>query len=182
MSALVACDQPTEPATPEIQPQYSFNLGPSTLGLGQIDLTSANAGFAKLLLFATTLSNGSAVGHFYQYREVAGLTAEFWGQVDCLSVDPVNKRAWLAGTIVKNNSTHPAFQVDTLHMPGMDVWFRFVDYTQGRLQPQPDRSTVLGFRLSAGIVTSAEYCATRPWPDNDARTFPLSSGSIRVSP
>jgi hypothetical protein len=180
-TAMVACDQPMQPATPEIQPEYSFNLGPTALGLGNIDLTSANAGLAKLLFFATTLPNGSAVGHFYQYREVAGLTSEFWAKVECLSVDPVNRRAWLAGTIVKNNSTHPASQVDTLHMPGMDVWFRVVDYTQGFKQPQPDRSTVLGFRLSAGIVTSEEYCATRPWPDDDARTFPLASGNLKVS-
>jgi hypothetical protein len=62
-----------------------------------------------------------------------------------------------------------------------------VDYGNG-LSGTVDRSTFIGFTGDAGIQTSAEYCAVRPWPgpnDNppqpvDARTNPLISGNISV--
>lgn len=107
---------------------------------------------------------------------------EFTGRATCLSFDPVNNRAWIAGTIVENRSTNPAFRVDTLHLPGMDIWFRVVDYADAAVA-EADRSTVFGFRGSAGIKTSLEYCLTKPWPDTptrDARTFPVLTGDIKV--
>jgi hypothetical protein len=98
-----------------------------------------------------------------------------------VTFDPVNRRAWIGGIIKENRSTHPAFQVDTLHSPGLDVWFRVVDNGEGTSAP-PDRSTTYGFKGSAGIKTSAEYCAVQPWPAGDARTFPVAQGNLQVRP
>lgn len=180
--ALVACDEPMQPATPEASPEFSHGLVSTTSGAGTIDLTTANAGLARFVFTALQFPNGPALGNFYQFREAGGLTVEFSGEVTCVSFDPVNNRAWIAGTIKQNLSTNPAFQVDTLHTPGLDIWFRMVDYGEGEQQAQPDRSTVFGFKGSAGIVTSAEYCATKPWPAADARTFPISKGNLQVRP
>ena len=45
----------------------------------------------------------------------------------------------------------------------------------------PDRSTFLGFEMPPpGIVTSEEYCQLQIWPDDDARTWPVEHGEIRI--
>jgi hypothetical protein len=150
----------------------------SASGGGMIDLTSAAAGFALFSFNATDHGNGNATGTFRQSREAAGLTVDFSGVVTCVSVDPATGRAWIGGTVTSNNSTHPSFQT-VIHQPGQDVWFRVVDYGEGS-GAQADRSTVFGFRGAAGILTSLDYCAIKPWPDADARTFPISEGNVQV--
>jgi len=155
------------------------NAQTSTNGGGMIDLTSAAAGFASFSFNATDHRNGNATGTFRQLREVAGLTVDFSGTVTCVSVDNATGRAWIGGTVTANNSTHPAFQT-AIHQPGQDVWFRVVDYGEGSNAAQADRSTVFGFRGAAGILTSLDYCAIKPWPDADARTFPVAEGNVQV--
>ena len=59
---------------------------------------------------------------------------------------------------------------------GRDIRFRVLD------EPGGDRSTFVGFEGSAGFMTSAEYCAGQPWPAGNARTWPVVSGGITVSP
>jgi hypothetical protein len=44
----------------------------------------------------------------------------------------------------------------------------------------PDRSTFVGFENTPDIPTSAFYCALRPWPADDARTWPQTAGNIQV--
>ena len=150
-------------------------------GGGFVDLSSASAGVMQFAFGAVVSPHGQAQGRFHQVREVGGLLVDFEGEVTCLAVDAANGRAWIAGVVTKNNSTHPAF-LTGIHEVGDDAWFRVVDYGEGGGAAQPDRSTVLGFEGAAGIITSAEYCATRPWPDADARTFPVSRGNLQIRP
>ena len=121
-------------------------------------------------------SDGSAFGQFHQKLEADGLLIEFHGTVICMSVDPVNGRAWVGGVITENNSTDPDFQ-GAIHQVGQDIWFRVLDGGESG-----DRTTFLGFAGSAGIGTSREYCELMPWPANNARTHPVTAGNILVSP
>jgi hypothetical protein len=60
------------------------------------------------------------------------------------------------------------------------VWFRVVDYGEGGKASQPDRTTFLGFENNPDIKTSEQYCAVRIWPQDDARTWPVTAGNIQV--
>jgi hypothetical protein len=120
-----------------------------------------------------------STGKFRHSVTVGGTLVEFEGKVTCLAIDESNGRAWIAGTVTKNNSTNPGFTTP-IHEVGRDIWFRVVDYGVGQQQSQPDRTTFVGFEGGAGIITSAEYCASRPWPDNDERTNPVTTGNILV--
>lgn len=63
---------------------------------------------------------------------------------------------------------------------GRDVWFRVVDHGEG--ESAADRTTVFGFEGAAGFVTSADFCAGRPWAANDARTWAVVEGNLQVLP
>ena len=104
---------------------------------------------------------------------------DFDGNVTCLAFDPVNHHAWVGGTVLANESTDPDFQTG-IHAPGQDVWFRVLDASESA--DSTDRSTFLGFLGAGGFQTSAEYCAGRPWPANNARTWPVISGDIQILP
>lgn len=191
LAAALGCgDRAQLPTSPPEAPAPDLSFGRSPIltswGYGLIDLSTANAGVAKFSYLAIGGPHGGALGVFSQYREAGGFTIDFTGKATCLSVDSENNRAWIGGVILKNRSTHPSFQNPDLHVPGKDVWFRVVDHGTGSGEPR-DRSTVLGFIGSAGILTSAEYCQTKPWPGPptdpvDARTFPLSQGNLVVRP
>jgi hypothetical protein len=122
--------------------------------------------------------NGAAHGRFHQrFDEGGGVVIDFDAEVTCLAVDAVNHRAWLGGRVTRNESTDPAYTTD-INQPGSDIWFRVLDAGNG---PQGgDRSTFLGFQGSAGFLTSAAYCAGRPWAANNARTWPVISGGIHI--
>jgi hypothetical protein len=120
---------------------------------------------------AVAKSDGTAQGSFHQTYTLEGLTTSYWGTVTCLSVDTVTHRAWIGGVLTKVQSDSPAAR-----LVGEEVWFRVVDYGEG--QALPDRSTVFGF--TPLFETSAAYCAARPWPDDDARTWPVTAGNIQV--
>ncbi len=92
-------------------------------------------------------------------------------------MDPVNHRAWIGGVVTANRSTDPDVLTD-IHEPGDDVWFRVLD--SGEDHEVVDRTSFFGFKGAAGIQTSAEYCEVTIWPDNDARTWPVTSGNISV--
>jgi hypothetical protein len=120
--------------------------------------------------------DGRVDGHFTQYRERNGFIVDFSGEVTCLSVDPVNNRAWVGGVVTENRSTDPAFTT-AIHAVGQDIWFRVVDNGNGA-DALPDRSTVFGFK--GAIVTSLEYCQRQLWNPGDAGTFPTTQGQINV--
>jgi hypothetical protein len=138
-----------------------------------------NAGVIVDFEMSTTLhADGRVNGSFRHSTVLSGMPIEFVGRVTCVAHDAVNNRAWIAGVVVENNSTHPSFTT-AIHQVGRDIWFRVVDYGAGG-SGTPDRSTFVGFEGGAGIVTSAQYCDERPWPDDDARTNALLSGNLIV--
>ena len=120
-----------------------------------------------------------AMGRFHQKFDNGGLVVDFAGEVTCMAVDPVMHRAWIGGVITRNASTDPTLTGE-IFQPGHDVWFRVVDYGEGSSAPQPDRTTFLGFENNPTIKSSAQYCAEKPWPEGDARTWPVVEGNIQV--
>jgi len=107
-----------------------------------------------------------------------GEVIEFHGVTTCMAVDPVEGRAWIGGVITQNNSTHPAFSTE-INEPGDDIWFRVLDSGEGA-DAAADRTTFVGFEGSAGIPTSEAYCEMQIWPDDNARTSPLTQGNVQV--
>jgi hypothetical protein len=126
-----------------------------------------------------SLPDGRASGRFHVTAdEGGGLLIDFSAHVTCLAVDPVNHRAWIGGVITKNASTDPDLLTD-IQQPGHDIWFRVLDAGEGA--SATDRTTFTGFEGSAGIQTSAQYCAARLWPADNARTWPVT-GNVSVRP
>ncbi len=136
----------------------------AVIGAGQFELSDGTV--IPFVYVAIKDGEGQVHGHFLQQQP----GELFVGRVTCLSADPVNHRAWVGGVVTSSPETDPIFSV------GADVWFRVVDYGKGT----PDRSTVFGFKGAAGFDTSAQYCAGRPWPEGDARTWPVTRGNIEV--
>ncbi|HKG95126.1 MAG TPA: hypothetical protein VKA84_24630 [Gemmatimonadaceae bacterium] len=178
-AAVLGCAGPDAPA-PSGPPARLSNEGGAlyaTSGGGKFLATLATGAVleGKFAFTARQYADGSAGGEFHQYRP--DLDMLMWGEVTCLTVDPVERRAWVGGVITKVQSDNPAVLADPVLQPGRDVWFRVVDYGEGADAP-PDRTTVFGFE---GVIpSSAEYCRTQPWPAGDARTWPVTSGNIQV--
>jgi hypothetical protein len=131
---------------------------------------------AQFGVVAVAIGN-HATGLFRHRGVLQGLEIDFTGRVTCLSVDPINNRAWIGGVITKNRSTHASFTT-TRHQVGHDIWFRVVDY--GSIHSAvSDRTTFVGFEGDAGFPTSPSYCEGMPWPDNDERTWEVD-GFLKV--
>lgn len=176
--AVAACDGDPDP-TAVAYPQPLFAAGGVlgfTSGGGHFD-AGVDVQFAFTAL--QTDADGTGAGNARHSAVLGGLLIEFHTRVTCVTFDAANNRAWIAGVITRNASEHPSF-TGAIHQVGRDIWFRVVDYGEGRVAPQPDRSTFVGFEGSAGIITSAEYCAARLWPDNDERTSPVTAGNLQV--
>ena len=180
--ALLACDnsRPLAPAPhPDMRADRSGGFDEddvepaSAEGKGHYDILGLDVQFR---FEAEQRRNRKAKGDFrVRTDQGGGLIIDFSGKVTCLSIDPVNHRAWIGGVVSRNRSTDPEVQT-AIHQRGRDIWFRVVDLGE------EDRSTFVGFEGSAGFRTSAEYCAARPWPDANARTWPVTKGGIRVRP
>lgn len=135
--------------------------GGSFLFAGEIPM---QFGFA-----AVRHADGSASGSFHHAYEFGGFRYQLWGTVTCVTFDAAEGHAWIGGVLTRIISDDPAPGV----APGDDAWFRVLD------SPEGDRSTAMGF---VGDIPSSEaYCADQPWPDNNARTHPVTEGQIRVS-
>jgi hypothetical protein len=127
---------------------------------------------------AIQLGNARAFGSFRHRTEDETGTIDFKGEVTCLAVDSVNRRAWIGGVITANQSTSPNFNTAPQHQVGHDIWFRVLDTEPG--DGEPDRSTFVGFE---GVIpTSEAYCRDRIWPEGNARTWPVTSGNLIVQP
>lgn len=174
--ALLACDQPppVDPSArtdPRLQ-RLEGSLG-SASGAGQYSINGLIVTFS---LDAEVEQNGKGEGEFTVYADEGdGLIVDFEGKVTCLAIDPVNHRAWIGGKVKENRSTDPDLLTD-IHRKSRDIWFRVLD------EPTGDRSTFVGFEGAAGFITSEAYCAGRPWPDGNARTWPVVSGGITLRP
>ncbi len=133
---------------------------------------------AQFGFLALASADGDAVGVFRHRGTIQGLTFDFTGRVTCLSVDPVNNRAWIGGVITRNRSTHPLLTTP-VHQVGRDIWFRVVDY--GSVHSSvADRTTFVGFENNPDIPSSQFYCDTMPWPADDARTWEVA-GFVKVN-
>jgi hypothetical protein len=113
--------------------------------------------------------DGTATGSFHHaYTDEVG-SYQFFGRVTCLAFDAATGRAWIGGVLTKVISDDPNVGLEA----GDDAWFRVLD------NPGNDRSTAMGF---VGAIESSEaYCAMRIWPDDNARTHPVTSGQITVT-
>jgi hypothetical protein len=115
--------------------------------------------------------HGRVSGRMYQNQHDLGF--EYSGRVTCFAVDEVNHRAWIGGVLTSSNDPDPVTEV------GDDVWFRVLDISKH--SADPDRSTFFGFDQGMPpFDTSENYCAARPWPDDNARTWPVVKGDIRI--
>ena len=178
LAALVlACDGSTAPP-PDVVPEMSRGR-PVGIASGGGHYDFAGAFNIQFSLSAIQHAYGSASGNFQHSTDVGGLLVDFHGTTTCLAVDSENGRAWIGGVITLNKSTHPSFQGDIFD-PGKDIWFRVLD--TGPSSSEPDRTTFVGFEGSGGIITSAEYCEARDWPDDNDRTHPVTGGNITVLP
>jgi hypothetical protein len=129
----------------------------------------------EFAFLAIEQKDGSVNGTFH-HRTNDGLgVVDFQAKVTCLAVDSALGRAWVGGVITKNSSTSPDYTQPN-QQPGHDIWFRVLEGDEAG--NQVSRSTFIGFE--GAIPSSAEYCATRPWPDNNARTWPVTQGHILV--
>jgi len=129
----------------------------------------------QFVFIAVQHKDGHVTGAFH-HRTNDGLgDVDFEAKVTCVSVDPLLGRAWVGGVITKNSSTSPDF-MQPHQQPGHDIWFRVLEGDEAL--NQGSRSTFIGFE---GVIpSSAVYCATRPWPDDNARTWPVTQGHVIV--
>jgi hypothetical protein len=177
--ALIGCDHPspTSDGDPRLQrsvvvQEAEEELG-SVTGAGQYSLNGLIVTFS---FDAEVEKNGKGAGEFTVYAdEGGGLIVDFDAKVTCLSIDPVNRRAWIGGKVKDNRSTDPDLLTE-IQKNGRDIWFRVLD------DPSGDRSTFVGFEGAAGFTTSADYCAGQPWPAANARTWPVVSGGLTILP
>lgn len=179
--SLAACDAP-QPAEP-IAAAPLFASGHRVIGHANGDGVYDVGVPLTFAMTALLRADGSASGEGFHHALLGTNVIEFRSRVTCVSIDPVNNRAWIGGVITENNSTDPA-RLQPRNEVGRDIWWRVVDYGNGG-SGTPDRSTFIGFTGDANIQTSADYCAIRPWPGPpadvvDARTGPLLSGNISV--
>jgi hypothetical protein len=169
----LACGGPVDPNAPQV----GSLTGPPTAGQTAGDLVTGGGQFEHPEFGTVTFSfnavrhaDGSVSGRFQQQQFDLGFT--YKGDVTCFAVDLVNHRAWIGGVLTHSNDPDPITEV------GDDAWFRVLDL--GSSSTDPDRSTFLGFEGAAGIITSAEYCAAKIWPEGNARTWPVEQGNIEI--
>ena len=117
-----------------------------------------------------------AEGTFVAKALFRGEQIIFHGEFTCLAIDGDAGRAWIGGVITSNQSEAQPWATGEIYEPGKDIWFRSLD------SGDENRTTFVGFEGGAGIITSQEYCDTRPWPDDNARTNALTVGGISIVP
>lgn len=165
LMAVIVCVTPPVVAASDVV--TSASGGGHYLVAGSLDVQFAFS--------AVQHKDGTVGGSFHDSTNDGLGTVDFDADVTCLAVDHDLGRAWIGGVITANRSTSPDF-TDEVHQPGHDIWFRVLD--SGQENNQQDRRTFVGFE--GAIPSSAVYCATRPWPPDNARTWPVTSGNITV--
>lgn len=176
---MLGCDTPTRPAADAGTVQLATGgngVTASATGGGWYNIN--NVFDVQFAFSAIQRADGRVMGEFHHRTDTGNGLFDVHGTVTCLAFDLENRRAWIGGVVTRNNSTDPFYQQE-IFQPGHDAWFRVVDYGEGKDSP-PDRSTFVGFENTPGIPTSEFYCALRPWPADDARTWPQTAGNIQV--
>lgn len=178
LAALAGCDRALAPSD-AARPSASRARAVVASATGGGRFLAASVVDVQFAFSAVLHGDGRASGRFHMYRP--DLETTYYGAVTCVSFDAANRRAWIGGVLTRVRTENPTVLASPEQQVGKDVWFRVVDYGEGRDAP-PDRSTVMGFEGAAGFITSEEYCAGKPWPEGDARTWPVTSGNIQVRP
>jgi hypothetical protein len=187
LPVLVACSETSDP-TSLVEASFA-TVAQSGPALGKVNggghyVIDLGGGLELLAQFAVsgrqTDADGSASGTFHHRTELFEEGIDFHGTLTCLSIDPVEGRAWVGGVVTQNRSVREPFASGAIYQPGRDIWFRVLD--EGQPPEGTDRTTFVGFEGGGGVITSQEYCDTRPWPDENARTNPLTTGNIKVQP
>jgi len=150
----------------------------SQMNVGVLEEVTGGGQFVHPVFGTVTFSfvairhgDGGIAGHFLQNQHDLGF--EYGGAVTCFAVDQANHRAWIGGVLTRSNDPDPVTEI------GDEVWFRVLDVGQGGTEP--DRSTFFGFNQGVPpFDTSENYCAAQPWPDDNARTWPVVSGNIKI--
>jgi hypothetical protein len=173
--AAVACDRSTTGPAPDIR--FSLDGLAQASGGGHYLLGGAFPGTFAFTAIQTSV-DGAAKGQLRHTLDFNGELIEFHGTVTCLTVDPVNNRAWIGGVVTKNKSVAEPYASEARFQPGQDIWFRVLDNGQG--QADADRTTFTGFAGDAGFATSVAYCEGMPWPAGNARTHPVTAGDIHI--
>jgi hypothetical protein len=114
-------------------------------------------------------ADGSVSGSFHHSYAADGFSYSYWGRLTCLAIDAADGRAWIGGVLTQVATNDPTVTTSA----GDDAWFRVLDGGAAG-----DRSTAMGF--VGAIPSSAVYCAMQPWPDDNARTHPVTSGQITL--
>ena len=154
---------------PDIQGVRTAAIEQMVTGGGQF--VHPTLGTVTFAFVATRHGDGRVTGRLHQNQH--DLDFEYKGDVTCFAVDEENHRAWIGGVLTQSNDPDPVTEI------GDEVWFRVLDLGQGG--PEPDRSTFLGFDLGVPpFDTSENYCAARPWPEDNARTWPVVHGNIAI--
>ena len=178
---LSACDASQAPTAPAPSPLFSAGsrVTGHANGSGTFNIGAPGADIA-FDLNALLRADGSASGSVHYITDLTdfGLaTIEIRFDVTCVAIDAGLGRAWIGGVVTENNSTNELYATDPKRQVGRDVWFRVQDNGNGG-SGTLDRSTQLGFEGSAGFITSAEYCAARPWLAPPPH--PVTTGNISV--
>lgn len=171
------CDAPTTepPLTTRPAESHGFVDIMATAGGGHYLLSGVAD--VKFSFLAIQTPSGKAAGQFQIAFSDSGFDYDIEGKVTCMASDRANGRAWIGGIVTRNRSTDPALQT-AIHKRGRDVWFRVL--AAGHAPDAVARTSFYGFEGAAGLITSAEYCAARIWPDDNARTWPVTKGTIIV--
>ena len=179
VSLVAGCDNPMseDPVGPDLsvvggELAQGSGGGNYLVTLGDFELPG------KFSFTANDLPNGKATGQLRYTIDLFGEHVEFHGEVTCLTVDEAEGRAWIGGVVTKNLSVGEPFASGDIFQPGKDIWFRVLDEAEGG--EAVDRTTFVGFEGGAGIITSQEYCDLALWPDDNARTWPVTGGNVRV--
>lgn len=183
VSALVvavACDAPLpeDPVGPDMSVVGGELAQASGGGEYLVTLPGLGEFPGEFSFTANNLPNGETTGQLRYVLELFGEHVEFHGEVTCLTVDEDEGRAWIGGDITKNLSVREAYADGEIFQPGKAIWFRVLDAGEG--DESVDRTTFVGFEGGAGIITSQEYCDLAIWPDDNARTWPVTAGNIQV--
>lgn len=176
--ALAALAFGCGPTAPDTSRPGLESAGQHALGAGIQEKVTGGGQFVHPVFGNVTFAfvairqgDGRVTGRFHQNQHDLGF--QYNADVTCFAVDPENHRAWIGGVLTHSNDPDPVTEV------GDDVWFRVLDLGQG--STEPDRSTFFGFDLGVPpFDTSENYCAARPWPDGNARTWPVVSGNIKI--
>lgn len=93
-------------------------------------------------------------------------------EVLCATLDHKSGRAWIGGTITRNDSTDPRYS----SAPGDEVWMRVLDRN---LQKMPPMISEPLFR-TANVRGARNYCQRRPWSDEGL--FVVQPGALAIFP